>query len=282
MSRRIDIHTHSTASDGTDSPAGVVAAAAEAGVDVLGLTDHESADGWAPAARAASEHGMGFVPGIELSTKLDGASIHVLGYLVDPTHPGLVAEMRRVRDARLIRAHKIIDRLSVDYDITVDDVNAHISDGATVGRPHIADALAAKGIVPDRSAAFRTILHPGSPYYVSTFAPAPLEVVGLIRAAGGVPVLAHPGRARYSGKLTDQVIAELVDGGLAGLEVWHRENPAETREDLLRLAALHGLLVTGSSDYHGTGKPNRIGENTTPEESLERIISEGTGTPASL
>lgn len=282
MPPKIDLHTHSSASDGTDSPAEVVAAAAVAGLDIVALTDHESADGWGAAGKAAADLGLGFVPGIELSTKLRGASIHMLGYLVDPTHPALAEQMREVRDARLIRARRMIEALSVDYDITVEDVDAQIHDGATVGRPHIADALVAKGIVPDRSTAFYDILHPRSPYYVSTFAPSPLAVVVTVRAAGGVPVLAHPGRAVLSGRLTDEVIAELVDAGLGGLEVWHRENSPEVRQSLLQLADKHGLIVTGSSDFHGEGKPNRIGEFTTPIESLDEIVRQGSGTAPAL
>lgn len=280
MLARIDLHTHSTASDGTLTPAEVVDAAVLAGLDVVALTDHESATGWEAARARARETGIGFLPGIELSTKLRGASIHVLGYLVDPTTAELAEEMRRVRDARLVRATQMIDALSADYPLSREDVDAQISDGATVGRPHIADALVAKGIVPDRSAAFAALLHPRSPYYVSTYAPPPDQAIRLIRAAGGVPVLAHPGRAYLSGRLTDAVIADLVDAGLAGVEVWHRENEQPTRAHLLELAKRHGLITTGSSDFHGAGKPNRIGENLTPQAALQQIVGDGTGAAA--
>ena len=282
MTLRIDLHTHSTASDGTESPSDVVAAAYRAGLDVLALVDHESVDGWADAESTARRLGLGFVPGVELSTKLDGASIHVLGYLLDPTHPGLVASMDRVREARLVRARQIVEALSADFDLTVDDVQAHVAEGATVGRPHIADALVAKGIVADRSSAFAELLHPRGRYYVSTYAPTPHEVVGLVREAGGVAVLAHPGRAVRSGRLTDKVIAELVDAGLSGLEVGHRENDASVREHLRVLAERHGLIVTGSSDYHGGGKPNRLGENMTEESQLAAIVAQGVGSAPSL
>ncbi len=277
MPPKIDLHTHSSASDGTDSPAEVVAAAAVAGLDIVALTDHESADGWGAAGKAAADLGLGFVPGIELSTKLRGASIHMLGYLVDPTHPALAEQMREVRDARLIRARRMIEALSVDYDITVEDVDAQIHDGATVGRPHIADALVAKGIVPDRSTAFYDILHPRSPYYVSTFAPSPLAVVVTVRAAGGVPVLAHPATQGRYRVIEDDAIKELVDAGLFGLEIHHRDNTEDGKIRLYELAAKFGLQVTGASDYHGEGKPNRLGENTTSPEVLERLIAAGSG-----
>ena len=279
---RIDLHTHSTASDGTDAPAQVIAQASAVGLDVVALTDHESTSGWASARTQARLSGIGFVPGIECSAKLGRLSVHVLGYLIDPDNAELTAMTETVRTERHIRADRIIAALSRDFPITVQDVSAQVTGDATIGRPHIADALVARGVVPDRSTAFRTILRPGSPYYASTFAPPPVDVVARIRAAGGVPVLAHPGRGLQSGELDEPEIRRLCDAGLLGIEVWHRENDDAVRARLQSIAEHNGLIPTGSSDFHGTGKPNRLGENTTPEESLERILAAGTGSAASL
>jgi predicted metal-dependent phosphoesterase TrpH len=268
---RIDLHTHSTASDGTDGPGEVVEAAAAAGLDVVALTDHDTTAGWARATDAALRTGVALVRGTEISARSGGISVHVLSYLHDPAHPALVRELERTRDARESRARRMVDLLGEDYAITWEDVLAQTVEGTTIGRPHIADALVAAGLVADRSAAFATILAPGTPYYVPHHAPDAVEAVRAVRAAGGVPVFAHPGADGRGRVVGDAVIEEMAAAGLAGLEVHHRDHDDAQRARLDALARALGLLVTGSSDYHGVGKPNRLGENTTAPGVLEQI-----------
>jgi len=277
MPGAIDLHSHSRASDGTETPAELVRAAVDAGLGAIALTDHDSTAGWAEAFAASDGTGLTVVPGMELSTWSGWHSVHLLAYLVDPADAALVAETERIRTARMHRAESIVERISADYDLTWDDVLAQTTAGATVGRPHIADALVARGLVSDRSAAFATILHPRTGYFQPHYAPDPLDAVRLVVAAGGVPVLAHPGTRGRDGVVPADVLARLVDAGLAGLEIRHRENTRSGRERLAELAERFDLLVTGSSDYHGTGKPNRLGENTTEPAVLERILELGTG-----
>jgi predicted metal-dependent phosphoesterase TrpH len=275
---RIDLHTHSNVSDGTETPAEVVASAAAAGLDVLALTDHDSTAGWAEAAAAARRAGVVLVPGMEVSCKTaHGVSVHVLSYLHDPAHPGLLEEIGRAREARLTRAERMVEILAEDYPITWLHVREQAAHGATIGRPHIADALVAAGVVSDRSEAFANILTSHSRYLVSHYAPDPATAVRLVREAGGVPVFAHPVATARGRVVGEDVYAEMIDAGLLGLEVDHRDNPVPGRNWLRALAAEHGLLVTGSSDYHGAGKPNLLGENTTSPAVLERIEALGTG-----
>jgi predicted metal-dependent phosphoesterase TrpH len=274
----IDLHTHSTVSDGTQAPGEVVASAAEAGLDVLALTDHDSTAGWQEAAHAARRLGVVLVPGMEVSCSLDGTSIHLLSYLHDPDHEQLAATVRTARESREHRAERIVELLSADVDIDWPFVQQHVGAAATVGRPHIADALVARGIVRDRTEAFEGLLSSRGPYYVRHYAPDPVEAVRLVVAAGGVPVMAHP-RARQRGRVVDDsVIERMAAAGLVGLEVEHRDNAADDQRQLRVLADRLGLLVTGSSDYHGAGKPNRLAENTTSPEVLEQIVSRATGT----
>lgn len=273
----IDLHAHSSVSDGTERPAELVAAAAAAGLDGVALTDHDTTAGWDEAIAAVRDRPMTLVPGLELSTRVGYRSVHVLGYLVDPQDPGLVEETSRIRDGRFARARRMVERIGRDHPITWDDVIAQSSDGATIGRPHIADALVARGLEPDRSAAFRGILHPASGYYEPHDAPTPLRGVELIRAAGGVPVIAHPAASSRGIVIDEPALRELVDAGLGGLEVDHRENLAHGKRTLLDWARRYDLFVTGSSDYHGTGKPNRFGEHRTARRSFDAIVEQATG-----
>jgi predicted metal-dependent phosphoesterase TrpH len=276
---RIDLHTHSTVSDGTDSPTGVVEAAREARLDVVGLTDHDTAAGWAEAAAAARRSGIGLVRGTEFSTRALDRPVHLLSYLHDPEDPALVAEMDLVRRSRRDRARVMVERIAQDYPITWDDVVAQAGPEATLGRPHIADALVAAGIVPTRGEAFAGVLSPRSPYYERHYAPPAAQMIRAIRHAGGFPVFAHPRAVSRGRTVDDATIEELADAGLGALEVRHRDNPPEAQLHLVALAARLGLLVTGSSDYHGTGKPNRLGENLTDLETLQAIVTQTTGVP---
>lgn len=273
----IDLHAHSSVSDGTERPADLVRAAAASGLDGVALTDHDTTAGWAEAAAAVRDLPMTLLPGLELSTRVGWRSVHVLGYLVDPTDPVLVAETDRIRSDRLTRARSMVDRIGQDHPITWDDVLAEATAGATIGRPHIADALVRLGLEPDRSAAFRGILHPSSGYYEPHDAPTPLRGVEMIRAAGGVPVIAHPAASSRGIVIDEPMLRELVDAGLGGLEVDHRENLASGKRTLLDWTERYGLFVTGSSDYHGTGKPNRLGEHRTVRRSFDTIVGQATG-----
>jgi len=273
----IDLHTHSSVSDGTETPAELIAAAVEAGLSTVALTDHDSTAGWQDALVAASGTGLTVIPGMELSTNHGPASVHMLAYLFDALDGGIIAETAQIRDGRLHRAERIVEKISADYDITWADVLAESSDGSTLGRPHIADALVRKGVVATRSAAFETILHWRGGYYEKYYAPSPLEGVRMIVRAGGVPVLAHPATHGRYRPMDDAFIGQLADEGLFGLEVGHRDNTDEGKERLLVLAKRFGLEVTGSSDYHGEGKPNRLAENTTSPDVLEKLIARATG-----
>ncbi|MGI9823864.1 PHP domain-containing protein [Agromyces sp. Marseille-Q5079] len=272
-----DLHVHSTVSDGTGSPAALLVEAAEVGLSAIALTDHDSTAGWAEAAGAVPETGVALIPGMELSTREQYTSVHVLAYLIDPFDEELLAETTRIRESRLTRAEQIVQRISRDYALTWDDVLAQTAVGATVGRPHIADALVARGHVSTRSAAFAGILHPRHGYARPHYAPDPLTGVRLIRAAGGVPVLAHPGARGAEHVVPRERLRELVDAGLFGLEIDHPENDPGSKPRLHALAAEFGLAVTGSSDYHGTGKPNRLGQERTPGDVVARLIGEATG-----
>ncbi|HWU47510.1 MAG TPA: PHP domain-containing protein [Humibacter sp.] len=274
----VDLHTHSSVSDGTESPGELVRSARSAGLGTVALTDHDSTAGWPDAAATAREVGVTFIPGMELSTRYGWKSVHVLAYLFDADDLPLAAETARIRQARRTRAEAMVDRLAVDYDLTWEDVLAQTTPGSTVGRPHIADALVKRGHVDSRSDAFETLLHPRGGYYEPLYAPTPLDGVRLIRAAGGVPVLAHPATRGRDRVVQEDYLERLIDAGLFGLEIDHRENTEDGKAYLRQLAERHGLVLTGSSDYHGAGKPNRLGENTTPPQVLERIIAEAVGT----
>ena len=288
----IDLHTHSTRSDGIDTPTELVEKAKKAGITVLAITDHDTTSGWDEATQAARREGIGLVPGIEVSTRSEigegrRISVHILAYLPNPEHPELVAELAKTRDSRVNRAREMVKRLSQDYAISWADIEGQIEPGATVGRPAIADALVELGIVPTRSDAFTSILHRRSPYYVSDHSLDTAEAIGLIRRAGGVSVMAHPlidfpaGTSELD--LPTEHFERLIGAGLDGVEVRHRSVPDFARRWLIALAQKHNLIQTGSSDYHGLGaKENLLGENTTDPEMLERILAQAEGFEAPL
>jgi len=272
----IDLHAHSSVSDGTDTPEELIEAAVAAGLGVIAITDHDSTAGWSEAFRTAVGTGLTVLPGMEFSTRWDDKSVHLLAYLIDPEDPAIVEEMASIRDSRYGRAERIVERIRRDYALDWSDVLDQASEGATIGRPHIADALVARGHVRDRGEAFGNILSSRSPYYEAHHAPTPLEAVRMVVAAGGVPVLAHPA-THDRAVLPDSEMAGLVAAGLAGLELEHRENTEAGKRALRRIAEKYDLLLTGSSDYHGEGKPNRLGENTTSPEVYEKIVALGRG-----
>jgi predicted metal-dependent phosphoesterase TrpH len=278
---RIDLHTHSSVSDGTETPAALLATARAAGLDVVALTDHDTTDGWAPAA-AARPTGLTVVPGMELSCRWfpdddRPISVHLLAYLFDPDHPGLMTERTRLRAERLTRGERIAIALAdAGYPISWERI-VEASEGGVVGRPHIARALVHTGVVGSVDEAFAGLLHPRSPHYVAKRDTDVREGIALVRAAGGVPVFAH-GLASKRGRIVgDDAIRAMADAGLLGLEVDHPDHSAQEREHLRGLAGELGLLVTGSSDYHGSNKTTPIAACTTAPDQWEALLAAGSG-----
>lgn len=270
---RYDLHTHSVFSDGTTSPAAIAQLAASLGLGGFALTDHDTAQGWAEGRRGAAEFGIEFLPGMEITTRHDGRSTHLLAYGLDPAHDRLRDALARVRETRVGRAREMVRRLAEDFDLTWEAVAAG-EPQRTVGRPHIADALVAAGYFADRGAAFADVLRPGSPYYVSTYAIETTEAIAMVREAGGVSVLAHPAAGRHRHAVDKASLGRFVEAGLWGIELEHPENRAEWIPALEVLAQSHGLWITGASDYHGAGKANRLGERTSTSATWEAIRSQ--------
>ncbi|AJZ82648.1 MULTISPECIES: PHP domain-containing protein [Streptomyces] len=274
---RIDLHTHSTASDGTDTPAELVRNAAAAGLDVVALTDHDTVGGYAEATRALPS-GLTLVTGAELSCRLNGVSLHMLAYLFDPGEPELAAERELVRDDRVPRAQAMVAKLrELDVPITWERVAEIAGDGA-VGRPHIATALVELGVVASVSDAFtQDWLADGGRAHVEKHESDPFEAIRLIKGAGGVAVFAHPRAVKRGQCVPESAIGELAAAGLDGIEVDHMDHDEDTRARLRGLAAEVGLLTTGSSDYHGSRKTCRLGEYTTDPEVYGEIVRRATG-----
>ena len=275
---RADLHVHSNASDGTDPPAEVMRRAARAGLDVVALTDHDTVAGHAEARAAAGP--VTLLPGMELSGRLDGRSLHMLAYLFDPGQPGLAAELTRIRDDRVLRARAMVDRLAaLGVDVSWEQVAA-IAGQAVVGRPHIARAMADSGaIATPREAFTRDWIADGGRAYVGRYALDPVRAIGLVRAAGGVTVLAHP-RAGRDTRVTDEQITRLAAVGLAGLEVFHPDQSEAERARLLALAHDLDLVATGGSDDHGSLTGFRLGCETTSAAAYQDLLSRVPGHPA--
>ncbi|MEV5310092.1 PHP domain-containing protein [Streptomyces sp. NPDC052610] len=274
---RIDLHCHSTASDGTDTPAELVRNAAAAGLDVVALTDHDTTRGYAEAI-AALPDGLTLVPGAELSCRIDGISMHMLAYLFDPEEPDLLAERELVRDDRVPRAKGMIGKLNqLGVPVTWEQV-ARIAGDGSVGRPHVATALVELGVVPTVGDAFtQDWLADGGRAFVEKHETDPFEAIRLVKAAGGVTVFAHPGAAKRGRTVPESAIAEMAAAGLDGIEVDHMDHDPDTRARLRGLAKELGLLVTGSSDYHGSRKTCVLGEYTTDPEVYGEITRRATG-----
>ncbi|MFI6561696.1 PHP domain-containing protein [Streptomyces sp. NPDC050534] len=274
---RIDLHAHSTASDGTDTPAELVRNAAAAGLDVVALTDHDSTRGHAEAIAALPE-GLTLVTGAELSCRVDGVSMHMLAYLFDPEEPALLAERELVRDDRVPRAQGMVARLNaLGVPVTWDQVRRIAGDGS-VGRPHVATALVELGVVPTVNDAFtQDWLSDGGRAFVEKHETDPFEAIRLVKAAGGVTVFAHPGASKRGRTVPESAIAEMAVAGLDGIEVDHMDHDEETRARLRGLAKELGLLTTGSSDYHGSRKTCVLGEYVTDPEVYGEIVRRATG-----
>lgn len=273
----IDLHTHSNASDGTDSPSELIDKAISKGLDLIALTDHDTVGGWDEATTALKKHEsnskLELVLGSEVSCQgEDGTSIHMLGLLFDPNYTPLISEFEKTRENRVTRMSRIISRLNeAGIEITIEEVNAQKRGDATLGRPHLADALVARGHVASREEAFNIFLHNGSKFYINHYSPSPEVAIRLIKKAGGVAVIAHPLASRSGRKIDLQTLNQLIKAGLDGIEVDHRDHNEMERSELMRLAIEHDLVVTGSSDYHGTGKMNQLAEFTTHPEQWERL-----------
>ncbi|MEU3723767.1 PHP domain-containing protein [Streptomyces sp. NPDC031705] len=274
---RIDLHAHSTASDGTDTPAELVRNAAAAGLDVVALTDHDTVGGYAEAI-AALPAGLTLVTGAELSCRLDGVGLHMLAYLFDPEEPELARERELVRDDRTPRAQSMVGKLqALGVDITWEQV-ARIAGNGSVGRPHIATAMVELGVVPTVSDAFTSDwLADGGRAYAEKHELDPFDAIRLVKAAGGVTVFAHPAAVKRGACVPESAIAALAAAGLDGIEVDHMDHDTDTRARLRGLAGDLGLLTTGSSDYHGSRKTCRLGEYTTDPEIYGEITRRAAG-----
>lgn len=273
---RIDLHTHSNRSDGTDSPAELVRNAAHvARLDVVALTDHDATTGWDEAQAEADHVGIRLVRGIEVSTRFQGESVHLLGYEFDPEHPALVAELRRVLEGRDNRLPDVLRKLAEHgIDITLEDVAAQSGDAAASGRPHIADAMVAKGYIAHRGEAFDGWLNTGGRAYVDRYSAPLLTAIELLKDAGGRAVVAHPWSRGSDRVLTPAAFERLKAAGLDGIEADHNDHDAPARERLRAIATDLDLVVTGSSDYHGTGKGDafHLGANLTAPDQLDRLL----------
>jgi predicted metal-dependent phosphoesterase TrpH len=268
---RVDLHVHSNASDGSDPPAEVMRRAARAGLDVVALTDHDTVAGHTEAAAAAGP--VTLLPGMELSCRLDGRSLHLLAYVFDPDQPELAAELTRIRDDRVLRARAMVDKLAgLGVDVSWEQVAA-IAGQAVVGRPHIARAMADSGAIASPREAFtRDWIADGGRAYVGRYALDPVRAIDLVRAAGGVTALAHP-RAGRDTWVTNEQITRLAVVGLAGLEVFHPDQSEAERARLIALAHDLALVPTGGSDDHGSLTDYRLGGETTSAEAYQDLLS---------
>lgn len=267
----IDLHLHTTASDGTQTPSEVVSAAATIGLRAIAITDHDSVEGIAEALEAArTTPGAPIViPGVELSAVHDDSDVHVLGYFVDHTDAGFLEHLEDLRAARMRRAEAIVHALA-DGGFSIDIAHVlALSSGAAVGRSHVARALVEQGLAADVTDAFKRLLGRGRPFYVPKDVRTPTDVIAAVNAAGGIAVLAHPGVTR-----SDHLPALLAPLGLTGIEAYHSEHDEEMRARYSELARELGLIVTGGTDYHGPHSPNGdMGSVEVPDGTLEALYA---------
>ena len=258
-----DLHTHSTCSDGTQSVADNVRLAIDRGLEGLAITDHDTTGGFDEAFAAAEGTALEIVPGLELSAEYDGASLHVLAYWIDPAHEHLRGELRRLTDTRFRRGEMMVEKLhEAGYDVSFERVR-QIAGDDLIARPHVAQAMVEAGIVDTEKEAFDRFISDGGPAYVPKHALDPLDALALIRAAGGVCVLAHPGMWRDNASVPDALIERMTEHGMAGLEVDHPDHDDEQRAYYRALAGRLRLVPTGASDCHGARYGFRLGAETT-------------------
>ncbi|MDA2962743.1 MAG: PHP domain-containing protein [Actinomycetota bacterium] len=270
----IDLHSHTNKSDGTDSPRELVNKAISKGVSLLGLTDHDTTSGWQEAVQSL-RGSISLALGSEISClTTDGISVHMLGLLFDGQNKEMQIMLEETRDGRLPRMRKMIEKMrAAGIDISMQDIEAVLPIGATLGRPHLADALVNKGVIKSRDEAFQGMLNNDSVFYVSHAAPTPEEAIRMIRKAGGVAVIAHPFASLRGQILGAKDFAALVEAGLQGIEVDHRDQNSDERAMLRVIAKELDLVITGASDYHGSGKLNSLGESTTAPDQWEKLES---------
>ena len=277
----IDLHTHTTASDGTDKPFEMLENAKKAGLTVVAMTDHDSIEGWREvrSKRDQIPSGLTIVPGAEVSTRTQlGMSVHIVGLLFDAKNAQLAKLLSDTRYDRIPRMEKMIEKLQVaGYQVTMQDVEEVKPVGATLGRPHLADALIKNGIVASRDEAFAELLHNNSQFYVSHWAPSPVEAIKAIAAAGGVSILAHPFAEKRGAVLTFGEVTELAAAGLNGIERNKRDQDEAAHSKIDQLSSEHNLIKVGSSDYHGSARANQLGEEQTPLDLWENLASKASG-----
>ena len=277
----IDLHTHTTASDGTDKPFEMLENAKKAGLTVVAMTDHDSIEGWREvrSKRDQIPAGLTIVPGAEVSTRTQlGMSVHIVGLLFDAKNEQLAKLLSDTRDDRIPRMEKMIEKLqAAGYQVTMQDVEEVKPVGATLGRPHLADALIKNGIVASRDEAFAELLHNNSQFYVSHWAPSPVEAIKAIAAAGGVSILAHPFAEKRGAVLTFGEVTELAAAGLNGIERNKRDQDEAAHSKIDQLSSEHNLIKVGSSDYHGSARANQLGEEQTPLDLWENLASKANG-----
>ncbi len=263
----IDLHIHSTASDGTCTPEELVKLAVNLGLKVIAIADHDSVDGIQPAIDEASKQGIEVIPAIELSSDLEGRDIHILGYFIDYKHPWFEHHLKDLRKARYERALKMVKRLQeVGLDILVKDVLKHTADGTAVGRAHLAQAMREKGYVDSIQEAFDRYIGKDGPCYVEKSIYSPREVIKIIKQVNGIPILAHPGISKV-----DEFIPDFIDAGLQGLEAYHSRHGRAQTLKYKRLAKKLGLIVTGGSDFHGLSVGLLIGSVNVPDSIVDDL-----------
>jgi predicted metal-dependent phosphoesterase TrpH len=268
----VDLHTHTNRSDGTFEPAELIRLAAERGLDAVAVTDHDTTDGLREAEAGGDEHGVEVVPGVEFSAEHLGASVHVLCYWMDASHEAFQAELSRLRDDRFRRGELMVDKLqALGFDVSFERVR-EIAKGGNIVRPHVAQAMVEAGIVASEEEAFERWIADGRPAHVPKHALDPVDAVALIRQAGGLCVLAHPGMWGDQTAVPDELIEAMAGAGMAGLEVDHTDHSPEQRERYRAMAAALGLVATGGSDCHGTRyDPIRLGTSLCPPEGFAAL-----------
>ncbi len=268
---KADLHVHSTASDGTLAPRDLIALALERGLTVLAIADHDSVEGLDDAFDAAQGTDLNLIEAVELSAVAGGRDVHILGYFVDRTSVDLRAQLADLRAARMRRASRMVEALSADgYDVELQDV-LDLTGGGAVGRSHVARALVANGHASSVRDAFENLIGHGRPYYVSKDARTPAEAIDVIRQAGGIAVLAHPGINH-----ADDLIVPLIDAGLGGLEAYHADHTQAQRDHYASEARRFGLLATGGTDFHGLNAPNPLpGMIHIPQEAVDALLAWG-------
>ncbi|MBM3473305.1 MAG: PHP domain-containing protein [Armatimonadetes bacterium] len=267
----VDLHIHSTASDGTLTPEAIVCEAQRIGLSGIAVADHDALEGSQEAVGQGERLGLSVVPAVEISTDYEDVEVHVLGYWIDPHDAQLGERLRAIRDGRLLRAERIIDRLREIgvYQITLDDV-LRAAAGGSVGRPHVATALVRAGVCRNLQEAFRRYLGKDAPGYVPRVRPTTAEAIRTVKEAGGCPVLAHPGLVPRR----PQIIEQMADRGVEGVEAYHPKHDDRQVKTYIRRAAARGLLVTGGSDSHGPGgsDPVAIGAGGALDSCLEALV----------